>query len=79
MDEFSRDLMRGEGELQALNGGLDGNLTQWAEGEAVAQMADAGQRPQPRTGYSLPRPAMRPRALLVLLAALAVLVLIAVH
>ena len=43
MDELSRDLMRGEGGLQALNGDLDGNLGQWARGEAAREMADAGQ------------------------------------
>ena len=79
MDELSRDLMRGEGGLQALNGGLDGNLTQWAQGEAVREMADAGQQPQPRMSYSPSRPTMRPGTLLGLLVVIAVLLVIAFH
>ena len=74
MDELSRDLMRGEGGLEAINGGLDGNLGQWAQGEAVREMADAGQPPQPRMGYSPSRPTMRPGTLLALLAVIVVLV-----
>lgn len=79
MDELSRDLMRGEGGLEAINGGLDGNLTQWAQGEAVREMANAGQPPRPRMGYSPSRPTMRPGTLVALLAAIVVLVLIALH
>jgi hypothetical protein len=77
MDELSRDLMRGEGGLQALNGGLDGNLGQWAQGEAVSQLADDGEQPQPRMGYSPPRPRMS--ALLGLLILVAVLLVIALR
>ena len=80
MDELSRDLMRGEGGLEALNGGLGGNLGQWAQGEAVREMADVGQpQQQPRMGYSWSRPTMRPGTLLALLGVVVVLVLIALH
>jgi hypothetical protein len=79
MDELSRDLMRGEGGLQALNGAMDSNLTQWAQGEAVSQLADADQQPQPRMSYSPPRPRMSPRAFLGLLILIAVLLVIAFH
>ena len=78
MDELSRDLMRGEGGLQALNGGLDGNLGQWAQGEAAREMANAGQPPQPRMGYSPSRPTMRPGTLLAVLAVIVVLLLLIV-
>jgi hypothetical protein len=79
MDELSRDLMRGEGGLQALNGAMDGNLTQWAQGEALSQLADADQQPQPRMSYGPPRPRMSPGALLGLLILIAVLLVIAFH
>jgi hypothetical protein len=80
MDELSRDLMRGVGGLDAIEGAMDGNLTQWAQGAALREMADAGQQePQPRMSCSPPRPTIRPGTLLALLAVLVVLVLIAFH
>ncbi len=69
-----------QGGLQALNGAMDGNLTQWdAKAQAVSQLADADQQPQPRMSYSPPRPRMSPGALLGLLILIVVLLVIALH
>jgi hypothetical protein len=77
MDELSNDLMRGAGGLDALNGGLDGNLSQWAEGEAVRQVAD---EPEPNDrSRNVARP-MPPGALLLVIAAVIVVtILLFVH
>ena len=77
MDELSRDLMRGVGGLNAIEGAMDGDLTRWAQGEAVAQMADADEQMQARRSYSPPTPMIRPGACLALIAAIAVILLIA--
>jgi len=67
--------MRGAGGLDAINGAMDGNLTQWAEGEALSQVAD--QQP-PHMGYSPPEPMSR-SVLAGLLLVIGVLLLIAFH
>ena len=77
MDELSRDLMSGEGGLQALNGGLEGNLGKWAEGEALRQTAD---EPEPDYRHGNAAAPMPPGAVLlaiVLAAVGAILVLFA--
>ena len=72
MDELSRDLMRGVGGLDALNGGLDGNLSQWAEGEAIRQTAD---QPDYRRS-NVPRSTSSGTAVAVLVLAGVVLILL---
>jgi hypothetical protein len=47
MDEFTRDLMAGEGGLEAVNGAMEGNLGKWAEGAAEQQLARQANPPPP--------------------------------
>ncbi|MBO0817531.1 MAG: hypothetical protein J2P30_20575 [Actinobacteria bacterium] len=48
-------LMRGAGGLEEIEGGLDGNLAQWAEGRAIRQIGTpppGGESPSWRDGQS---------------------------
>ena len=77
MDELSRDLMSGEGGLEALNGALDGNLGQWAAGEASRQTADEPEPGYRRSNAAAPMPSGAVLLAIVLVVIVAVLLLFA--
>ena len=75
MDELSRDLMRGIGGLEAIEGAADGNLSEWADGETIRQ--SAGRQAPPASSASRPMPSGAARAVLLLAAVIAIVLLVA--